>query len=258
MYPEPELLTGLRQFIGAMDDATWDGLFFISGFSLRVLPMPSPATRETVRLDDLQLWQIRARHHVRQIGTESKRRRLVSILNKSREKCNKNDGHPSHAICKECLDTPVLIDDVREGDICFPRLLGLPIELRFDGVHHGHEVADIRYEDALGDTGEQVKLGVHLKSRTRPRKQGLGRSVRQIKALYTQLFYSAYLALVGRIDFDVIGISVPNTIRPDTLDSMKYLVNELGFSFLVIDEDDWLRILDAVFERVVLESDSPS
>jgi hypothetical protein len=73
----------------------------------------------------------------------------------------------------------------------------------------GHEVADIRYEDWLEDSGEQIKLGIHLKSRTRSKKEGLGRSVRQIKALYTQLFYSAYLALVRRVELDVVGIPVP-------------------------------------------------
>jgi hypothetical protein len=35
---------------------------------------------------------------------------------------------------------------------------------------------------------------------------------------------------------------------------MRHLVNELGFSFLAIDEDDWLKILDAVLEQLAMDS----
>jgi hypothetical protein len=74
------------------------------------------------------------------------------------------------------------------------------------------------------DTLEPVKLGIHLKSRTTSKKQGLGRSTRRIKALYTQLFYSAYLALVDpNVEFDILGLSVPNTLRHDVITSVTDL-----------------------------------
>jgi len=133
-------------------------------------------------------------------------------------------------------------------------MLGLTIAKGFDGVHHGYEVADVKYEDVLDDTSEQVRLGIHLKSRRRrSRPKGLGRGARPIRGLYTQLFYSAYLALTGRAEFDVIGISVPNPIDEEVVASMRHLVNELGFPLLVVDEGEWLKIVDAVLEQLEVE-----
>jgi len=37
---------------------------------------------------------------------------------------------------------------------------------------------------------------------------------------------------------------------------MQHLVNELGFPFLVIDERDWLKIVDAVLEQPEMEQHS--
>jgi hypothetical protein len=72
-----------------------------------------------------------------------------------------------------------------------------------------------------------------------------------IRGLYTQLFFSAYQALTDpEIQFDVLGISVPNTLKQDVVESIMYLVNELGFPFLVIDEDEWVKILDGVIEQL--------
>ncbi len=128
--------------------------------------------------------------------------------------------------------------------------MGLAIAQGFDGVHHGYEVADVKYQDTIDKTDEPVRLGIHLKSRTRSKPEGLGRSVRLVKALYTQLFYSAYLALTGRAEIDAIGVSVPNTIHADVLASMRELLNELGFPLLVVDEGDWIKIVDAVLEQL--------
>jgi hypothetical protein len=256
MLPEPGLLDAFRQFLDAMDDVTWKGFFVVSGQILRVLPLRAPAPRELVRLGDLQLWRVRARHHLRGVPTESRRDTLTAVLRATKEKCKKNNGHPTREICDECLATPVMAEQVKVGNLCLPRMLGLAIGEGFDGVHHGYEVADVRYEDTLAETSQHIKVGIHLKSRTRSAPQGLGRSRGPIKALYTQLFYSAYLSLIGSVSFNVVGISVPNAIRQDVLDSMRRLAAELGFSFLAVDETDWLKIADAVLEQ--LEIDQPA
>jgi len=258
MFPGPELLDGLREFLEAMDDVTWEGLFFISGYTLRLLPLPSPPARQIISLGDLRLWRVRAQYHVRHEPGGPRRKALIRILKSTKEKCRQNNGHPTHEICARCLAGPISVEQVKTGEICLPRILGLAIAEGFDGVHHGYEVADVKYEDVFDDTGDPVRLGVHLKSRTRSRPKGLGRGARPVKGLYTQLFYSAYLALTGRAEFDVIGISVPNTIHKEVVASMQHLVNELGFSFLVLDECDWLKIADAVLEQLEVEQSPES
>jgi len=253
IFPTPEFMNGLSEFLDAMDDATWEGLFYISGCILRLLPSPPPPTREVVSLDDLHLWRVRARYHVRHEPDGSRREALIRILRSAKEKCRKNDGHPTHEICEQCLAGRVSLEQVKAGDVCLPRMLGLAIAKGFDGVHHGYEVADVKYEDVLDESGDQVRLGIHLKSRTKPRPRGLGRGARPIRGLYTQLFYSAYLVLTRRAEFDVIGISIPNTIDNEVVTSMRLLVNKLGFPFLVVDESDWLKIVDAVLEQLEIE-----
>ncbi|MFW6116634.1 MAG: hypothetical protein ACOC6F_02810 [bacterium] len=249
VFPEAAFIDGLEEFLGTLDDVSWKGLFYIAGHILRLLPPPAPPSRESVTLGDLRLWRVRARHHVRSEPSGSRQKALLAILKETREKCSKNDWHPTYEICEECLAARPSAEQIEAGQICLPRMLGLAIEKAFDGVHHGHEVADVKYSDTIDDVGAEVRLGIHLKSRTRARPRGLGRSVRRIKALYTQLLYSAYLAQLGRDEFDVLGVSVPNTIHEDVIASMKYLVNRLGFPLLVVDESDWVKIVDAVLEQ---------
>jgi hypothetical protein len=249
VFPETALVDGLERFLEALDDVSWEGLFYIAGHILRLMPSPAPPSRESLTLGDLRLWRVRAHHHVRAEPSGSRQETLLGILRETREKCSKNNWHPSYEICEQCLAAPPSAEEIETGEICLPRMLGLAIEKAFDGVHHGYEVADVKYSDTMHDRDAEVRLGIHLKSRTKPRPRGLGRGVRLIKALYTQLLYSAYLARLGRDEFDVLGISVPNTIHDEVIASMKYLVNRLGFPLLVVDESDWLKIVDAVLER---------
>lgn len=137
-------------------------------------------------------------------------------------------------------------------DICLPRIFGYAIDERFDGIHHGREIADIRYSDVLEETGEQLNLGIHLKSRERPRKLGLGRSVPSVKGLYTQYCYSAYLAAMRGENLNAIGISVPNVISKEVIDNFQYLANQLGYHLVILAEDEWIKILDAAIEKAEL------
>ena len=135
------------------------------------------------------------------------------------------------------------------NEICLPRLFGYAIDENFDGIHHGHEIADIRYLDILVENGEELNLGIHLKSRQHPRPRGLGRSVGSIKGLYTQYCYSAYSSAMRGENIDVIGISVPNVINDQVIENFVYLANQLGFSLIILAEDDWVKILDAAIEK---------
>ncbi len=251
ILPRPECMAGVRQLLGAMSEVTWDGFFCIAGFVLKLLRSPDPPFLQIVRLDDLRLWREKAEHRKRSLPYGREREALLSILDGAKEKCRANNGHPTHEICTGCVWVKGRIpaEQVKRGEVCLPRILGLPIGKPFDGVHHGREVADVRYEDAIAETGQAVKLALHLKSRTRPRPQGIGRNVSPVKALYTQLFYSVYLAMTGRAEIDVVGVSIPNTIHEDVVASWTRLANELGFPLVVVDENEWLKIVDAVVEQ---------
>jgi hypothetical protein len=139
---------------------------------------------------------------------------------------------------------------ILKGDeICLPRIFGYAIDKDFDGIHHGHEIADIRYPDILDETGEQLNLGIHLKSREHSRKRGLGRSVPSVKGLYTQYCYSAYLAASKGENLNVIGISVPNVINDGVIENFQYLANQLGYPLVILTEVEWVKILDASIEK---------
>ena len=170
----------------------------------------------------------------------------------TKEKCYRNDSPPTIQVCEKCKASEITEKQIRKRkEVCLPRVFGLPIEEKFDGIHHGHEIADIKYKDSYNGTA--IRLGIHLKSRTKSRPEGLGKSVYPIKSLYTQAFYSAYQVLKGDIDFDVIGISIPNAIRKEVVDSIQLLLNKLGYTLLVIEESDWLKIFDAALEAVAFE-----
>jgi hypothetical protein len=139
------------------------------------------------------------------------------------------------------------------NDLCLSRLFGYAVDEEFDGVHHGHEVADIRYPDVWINTGEGIQLGIHLKSREKPRVRGLGRSVSSIKGLYTQYCHSAYLATMGGEDLNVLGVSIPNTINEEVREDFQFISGQFGYPLLVLDEEDWFRIVDAAIEKAAIE-----
>jgi hypothetical protein len=116
------------------------------------------------------------------------------------------------------------------------------------------EIADIRYQDTLEETGNQLNLGIHLKSRERPRKKGLGRSVSGIKELYAQYCHSVYSSARRNVNLDVIGISIPNSISDEVIEDFQYLSNQLGFPLIILTEDDWIKILDAAIEKTEVDA----
>jgi len=253
LMPHPELLQAIRDLIGHMQGVSFDGRFIVHGKILRVLPKAVPALEDAYSLAHLELWRIRARYHMRSVPGGARRKTALARLALIKEKCRRADGHPTKETCRACLDERLTIKRIEEGDVCLPRLFGEAIDQEFDGVHHAHEVADVRYQDRISEVGKPVRVGIHLKSRVKHRKHGLGRNVYAIKGLYTQLCYSAYLASTGGVKLDVVGVSIPNAIKDDVCRSMKMMANEMGVAFIMVSEEDWLRIHDAVLEKIAVE-----
>ncbi|MCQ3936566.1 MAG: hypothetical protein DPW18_05910 [Chloroflexi bacterium] len=244
------LLKTIDEFISQnLDEVNWRGVFLVDGLILKLFHRRTPDKElpGIIKLNQLDSWQEKARYAKRRSN-----QKYISLLKMTKEKCFRNDRPPTRQACDQCMASKITEKQIyKRKEVCLPRIMGLPIEEEFDGFHHGHEIADVKYEDSFN--GIAIKLGVHLKSRTASRVRGLGRSVYAIKSLYTQAFYLAYQVLKGDVDFDVIGISIPNAISKDVLDSIQLVMNNLGFSLLVVDESDWLKIFDAALEAVAFE-----
>jgi hypothetical protein len=256
LYPNQALLTAVNEYLGYLDIDKWDKTFIIDGNVLKLIPLSPINQSEIVSLSDLQLWRNSARIHMRMVKTRAKKR-SIEILNFTKEKCLRNGIRPTLESCLACCKSSIAIDQIqKKEEMCLPRIMGLAIDKQFDGIHHGHEVADVKYEDVLEDIQKPLKIAIHLKSRQRPKPQGLGRSVGIIKALYTQAFYSAHITLQGKAQFDAIGISVPNTIHESVKQSLRDLLNRLGFYLILVDEDDWIKIMDAVVEQLSFTADT--
>ena len=254
ILPGVQLLKAIHKFLAVLENQQYDGSFIITGNVLRLLPRNRVAINE-YHLPEFRMWQTRAHIHQRNISDERKIQ-YRQILGRIKEKCIRNNRHSSLEICAACMQEAVTTARINSGnDLCLARLFGYAIDEEFDGVHHGHEVADIRYPDVLLNTGEEVRLGIHLKSRESHRVHGLGRSVSCIKGLYTQYCYSAYLATLGGEELDVIGVSVPNEISDEVRENFQFISGQFGYPLIVLDEEDWLNIMDAAMEKAAIEQE---
>jgi hypothetical protein len=156
-----------------------------------------------------------------------------------KEKCKQ---HPTLSDCNACLTQKISIEHFESGNVCLLRTFGIPISTKFDGIHHGHEIADIVYTDSID--GVNCKIGIHVKSAgTDKTKNGLGRSKNKIKELYAQIFYSLYQISQGIENFDILGIAIPNRVSEDVISSMKEILFRYGISFISIDKETWEKII---------------
>ena len=248
IFPGAEILKTLQGFLAVMENQQYDGSFVIIGNLLHLVPKARTGA-PLYTLNNFRSWRVRAHIHQRNLP-DNKAKKYKENLSRIKEKCSRNEYHPTRAICTDCMDEEISKSRIQAGnEFCLPRLFGYAIDMNFDGVHHGHEIADIRYDDVLYDTEENLALGIHLKSRQYPRARGLGRSVECVKGLYTQYCYSAYLAAMRGERIDVIGISVPNVINDQVIENFEYLATQLGFPLMVLSEDDWVKILDVAIEK---------
>jgi len=250
IYPGALLIQSIEDFISQnLDEFSWHGIFVIDGLVLKLFEKRSPKKElpGLLRLNQLASWQGRAQYSRRRA-----RQKYLPLLGMTKEKCYRNNTPPTVESCETCKASEITEKQIRKRkEVCLPRIFGLPIGERFDGIHHAYEIADVKYKDFYNGTG--ISLGIHLKSRTKSRPEGLGKSIYPIKSLYTQVFYSAYQVFKGDADFDVIGISIPNTVKKEVVDSVQLLLNKLGYGLLVIDESDWIKIFDAALETVAFE-----
>jgi hypothetical protein len=254
IFPGAELLKSLHEFLAILENQQYDGGFQIIGYLLRLIPRPRAIVNQ-YPLDSFRSWRTRAHLHQRNL-TDERKAEYRRVLNRIKEKCSRNGQHPTRETCNACMNEEISSSRIRSGDeMCLPRIFGYAIDMEFDGIHHHHEIADLRYPDILDETGEVFNLWIHLKSRERPRALGLGRTVTCVKGLYTQYCYSAYLATIREETPNVIGISVPNIISSEVVENFEYLANQLGFPLIILDEDDWVKIIDASLEKAAIEQD---
>lgn len=251
IFPGADLIKSVHKYLSAIESQSYDGTFLIQGNCLRLVPKHRNVHHHYL-LSNFRYWRARARYHQRNVN-EATAEKYRRILFRIKEKCAHNDWHPTRETCLACMREQISLRKILAGStkdhICLPRLLGYAIDEEFDGIHHGHEVADIRYQDILDETGRELNLGIHLKSREIPRKRGLGRSVSGVKELYAQYCHSVYLAAMDMETLDVIGISIPNNLHGDVIDDFHFLANQLGIPLMILAEDDWIKILDAAIEK---------
>jgi hypothetical protein len=250
LYPDSPMLEAMASFIDLMDHVSWKGAFLVDGRLLRLLQERIAATTDLpdrISLTDLRRWRRQAHHHQRPGSRE-----YLPVLRKSKELCFRNGERTTKKRCEDCLATTPSPEQLTQCELCLPRIIGLAIDQGFDGLHHGYEIADVMYDDVIDTDDRLVKIGLHLKTRNdKPKPHGEGRSTRRVKALYTQVFYSAYRSLQSSdVDFDVIGISMPNRFNDKVVASFQALLKRLGFALLVVDEEDWLKIMGSANEHL--------
>lgn len=243
--PSEELVQALEHYLGLLRH-NCSGTFAISQGELQLLPSQRANQTRVISLDDLQFWRVRAHLHVHDVRRPQN---LIPVIGRTKEKCYRDNRPPNQARCEECLLTLPTRRQLRDGDLCLPRVFGIPIEVGFDGIHHGHEVADIRYEDSLN--GRPVQVAIHVKSKSSSNPpRGLGRTNRRIRELYTQVYYSLYLMAIGRTRFDVLGIAIPNRVSADVIESLGSLINRFGVEFMVVDHQKWVSVFDLARGRL--------
>lgn len=171
-----------------------------------------------------------------------------TYINNAYEKCKINGSHPNEEDCKNCAKRQISKQDFESNTICLLRTFGLPIDVVFDGIHHGHEFADIIYDDEFDY--KQHKIAIHVKRHDESKQvKGLGRSNGKIKELYAQVFYTLF-ELEKKKSVDTIGIAIPNRVSEEVINSMKTIVLRMGYSFIALQKDDWEKIAQAAIDAV--------
>lgn len=261
LTPLPALEDAIQKASAAIFSRAFQGIFQISKGELAAFGDRGVRNLYVLGMEDLRRWTVipNFRDNLQSQPWDLKRKaHLQAILSMTKEKCTREvcnangkvlfpDGsRPTREKCKLCLSQTLPVSLLSQGKLCLPRVFGIPIGEPLDGVHHGHEVADVRYEDGRAVGAPKIHIGIHLKSRARERPQGLGRSHHSVKELYTQLFDLGY-RIVTRQErgVDVLGVSIPNRLKDDVRDAFRSLAARLGLQLLILEEKDWLAIVDA-------------
>jgi len=220
-------------------------LFKIEGNKLISIYKNKNLNARIVDLSDLKFWRVRAHYNSITAITPCAKK----YVNGAHEKCNINNYHPKEEDCRKCAKKKINKQDFESNAICLLRTFGIPINVVLDGIHHGHEFADIVYTDEYDD--KQHKIAIHVKrhAKNTPAK-GLGRSNEKIKGLYAQVFYTLFELEKKKKSVDTIGIAIPNRVSTDVLNSLQTIVLRMGYSFIALQKDDWEKITQAAIESV--------
>lgn len=256
-YPDEALERAVATF-SEKAGVDFGRLFVIADGHLRLLQEHPDRGLRPLRLKDLHSWEKVpgiSKPLTRGELSDGSRKRLRRYLRRTKEKCYRDGGPPTKVKCSECLATEQTRTRLGAGELCLGRLFGMPIGRKFDGIHHGHEKADIVYADRRRAAPGEETIAIHLKSYTRPGRSGVvGRSAHPIKGLYTQLFYLAYQVQAGKVFPDepvgALGVSIPNEIADDVKDSMRHLCARLGVRLLIVEEEDWIAITKAAWDAM--------
>lgn len=251
LAPSADLLVALDEYFRSYTPVTPNpGMFVIRYGHLHLLRGSTAPAARRVELHELEYWRVRAHLHTHVVTSSD---RSLRILKRSKEKCPQEAGVRWVEVCARCRQTLPSTADMVDGRVCLLRAFGIPINEEFDGVHHGHEGADISYTDRLDQ--QDVRVGIHVKSWSRCNSsEGLGKSNSRIKGLYAQFCYTLYRIYRGEQRFDIVGVAIPNKVRPAILQSMEEVARRLGLSFVAVDLDTWIKIIDLAYEALQIGS----
>lgn len=244
--PTIDLLNAIASYAAALHpQIVLPALFKIIGNNMLSLQPVNNASARYIKIEELKYWRVRA--HLDSISTISTCAK--EYISHATEKCSINNYHPTKADCIQCSRKHINKSDFQLKSVCLLRTFGVPIDIAFDGIHHGREFADILYHDEFDN--QQHMIGIHVKKHVQQTPvKGLGRSNDKIKGLYAQIFYTMFELQMHRgKKVDTIGIAIPNRISSDVIDSFKALVIKMGYSFIVVEISAWEKIAQAAIDN---------
>lgn len=263
LFPSASLAEAMHDFLRTLPTSgdtelrerikTSLGWWCIRGATVYVYPPPTHPP-PLLSLGELGRW----RHALKRVaggGGAWPEDDLVQALRHIGEKCQRSVTRQQ---CEECCNRMPTTEEILEGKVCLPRIFGLPIGQCFDGIHHGHEGADVCYEDTEESTEATRRIAIHLKSWRRRRKLPTdvrtGRADRAVQGLYAQALYSAWRRHRKTFEFDVLGIGMPCQLTDDAKGAFEFLAGRVGVELVFVELGEWLDILrcalqDAEFEH---------
>lgn len=248
--PTLELLKSITDYAsGLHPEITFPAIFKVKGNKLLTLDHDKNSSAKQIDITDLKNWKIRAHlNTITKISSSAK-----DYIKQAHEKCNINNYHPTKDDCLKCAKRDIKKSDLISNKICLLRTFGIPIALQLDGIHHGHEIADILFTDEFDD--KQHKIGIHVKRHVnKTPAKGLGRSNDKIRGLYSQVYYTLFELKKRKTNIDTIGIAIPNRISSDVIDSIRTLILYMGYSFIVLQINEWEKIAQAAIDTIEFEN----
>jgi len=247
LLPSLDLIAALEDYWrGIQSRLPRFSMFWLRDNEIRLLPTPRSKPK-TIRLSDLGKWKTVAR--IDSIATTDGWKRARSIPRNAKEKCGSTT--PKREKCAACSPTA---DECSAAGVCLLRVFGVPVDEHIDGVHHGHEIADIHYRDVLNKT--PVVVGLHVK-RHSPSREPLGKRSAMVKGLFTQVAWTIVDALSGGLQPEdvprILGVAIPNELNDGVTSHIEELVRRNGFDFLAVTKDEWILIAEACMQRLEAE-----